>query len=164
MSCECGACAHCCAVDSGFEVFDEEISASKAVIARVEQLEQQLLLLPQIEIRTEHVIHAGLYARTVTIPAGVAITGALIKRATLLIVNGDVTVSGGAEPFRIQGYNTLPASAGRKTAWYAHTDTNLTMLFATNARTVAEAEREFTDDVDVLMSRTSPNDTLITEE
>jgi hypothetical protein len=133
-----------------------------AEVAAVKQLESQLALLPQIELVTDHVIHAGMYARSIRIPAGAAITGALIKRATLLIVSGDVTVSGGAEPFRMTGYNIVPASAGRKTAWYAHTDTDLTMIFPTSARTVEDAEREFTDEA--LLSQRNPNNVLITED
>lgn len=141
-------------------------TATPQALAKVGAFEQWLGQLPQVELFTEHVIHAGLYARTVTIPKGVAITGALIKRATLLIVSGDVTVSGGAESFRMTGHNTLPASAGRKTAWFAHEETRLTMLFPTSARTVEDAEREFTDDADTLLSRRDPrfNDILITEE
>lgn len=137
------------------------------VVSRVEQLEAQLRELPQVEIRTQHVIHAGMYARTIKIPAGVALVGARIKRATMLLVSGDVVVSGDNQPaFRVTGHAILPASAGRKNAWYAHDDTELTMLFPTSARTVEDAEREFTDDVELLMSRRDPalNETLITQE
>ena len=35
----------------------------------------------QVPIETRHVLHAGMYARTICIPAGVLITGALVKVA-----------------------------------------------------------------------------------
>lgn len=138
--------------------------SSPNALAKVGTFEAWLAELPQIELRTEHVIHAGMYSRTITIPPGAAVTSALIKRATLLIVVGDVTLTDGAAPMRLTGHNTLPASAGRKSAWFAHQETRLTMIFPTSARTVEEAEREFTDDVSTLMSRHNANDILITEE
>lgn len=164
-------CAECAApktneqIDAELDVRCQSLSPSApAAVARVEKLEEQLKLLPQVEIHTQHVIHAGLYARTITIPAGVALTSARIKRATLLIVSGDVIVSGSGQPFRVTGHHVLPASAGRKTAWYAVEDTELTMLFPTSARTVEDAEREFTDEVDTLLSHRNSNDVLITQE
>ena len=43
-----------------------------------------MLECPQVAIQTTHHFHAGLYSRTIRIPAGVMITGALIKIPTLL--------------------------------------------------------------------------------
>ena len=136
-------------------------------IARVADLEQRILALPQVQIHTQHVLHAGMYARTIVIPAGVVLTGALIKCATLLVVHGDVLVSrGDEEGLRITGTAVLPASAGRKQAFVAYADTTLTMAFPTSATTVEAAEAEFTDDTDMLMSRRDPelNSIIITGE
>lgn len=131
-----------------------------AAIERTRRLEAELRELPQVEIATHHLIHAGLYARTIRIPAGVALTGALIKRATVLIFNGHATVFIGGESRELAGYHVLPASAGRKQAFVAHEDTDLTMLFASDAASVVEAEAEFTDETDLLMSRQSGIDTI----
>jgi hypothetical protein len=121
-------------------------------IDNVRQLEALSLQRPQIAIDTDHVFHAGLYARTVMVPAGVVITGALIKIATLLIVNGDalVYVNGGAR--EVSGYNVITASAGRKQAFVAQSDTWLTMIFRSDAETMEQAEAEFTDEAEDLMS------------
>lgn len=128
---------------------------SDGAIGQVRRLEDALLDGPQIDIPTEHVLHAGMYGRTVRIPAGVVLTGALIKIATLLIVNGDVSVFTGGETLRLTGYHVIPASAGRKQAFIAHADTTLTMLFPSQAATVEQAEAEFTDEADLLLSRHS---------
>jgi hypothetical protein len=131
---------------------------SSDAVARVAELEQRILALPQVEIHTQHILHAGMYSRTITIPAGVVLTGALIKRATLVIVSGDVLVSrGDAEGLRITGTEVLLASAGRKQAFVAYADTTVTMIFPTSAATVEEAEVEFTDDTELLFSRRDPN-------
>lgn len=124
-----------------------------AEIGKVQQLEDILLQHPQIQIPIEQTLHAGLYARTARIPAGGLITGALIKLDTLLIVSGTTTVFIGNRTLQLQGHNVLQASAGRKQAFLAHTNLVLTMLFATHAATVEEAEQQFTDDHHRLTTR-----------
>jgi len=123
-----------------------------AAIARVRELEAVMFALPQVPIFTGHVLHAGMYARTIFIPAGVAITGVLVKIATLLIVQGDATVFVNDGPMDVSGYNVVPASAGRKQAFHARGDVYLTMMFPTAAQTVEEAEHQFTDEFDLLAS------------
>lgn len=121
----------------------------------VSQLEKTFRELPQIEIKTTNTIHGGMYARTVKIPAGCMITGALIKIATMLIISGDVVMFVGKDTWKFKGYHVLPAEPGRKQAFAAVKDTWLTMLFPTAAKTVTEAECEFTDESDMLLSRLS---------
>lgn len=127
---------------------------SPAAIDKVRQLESLASERPQVAIMTEHVLHAGMYARTIRIPADTMITGVLVKLATLLIVQGDaVAYIGEDEPMRLRGYTVLPASKGRKQAFVALAETHMTMLFPTAARSVEEAEHEFTDETDILLSR-----------
>jgi len=126
---------------------------SAAAIDRVRRLESLASALPQVPIGTDHVFHAGVYARTIKVPAGVMITGVLIKIPTLLIVQGDAIVHVEDGPLELRGYNVLPAGAGRKQAFVALTDTHLTMIFATDAADVDAAEREFTDELDKLVTR-----------
>lgn len=127
---------------------------SPAAIDQVRRLESAARDLPQVALETHHVLHAGLYARTVRVPAGVVITGALVRIATLLVVDGDVLVhvDDGA-PIRLQGHHVLPAAAGRKQAFLAQADTHITMIFASGAASIADAEAEFTDEADILASR-----------
>ena len=106
---------------------------------KVCRLEDLLLQLPQVDIETTHVLHAGVYLRTVRIPAGTTVTGALIKIPTTLIVSGHVTVYIGDDTMELVGYHVIPASAGRKQAVATHSDTDITMLFRTDAMTIQEA-------------------------
>ncbi len=122
-------------------------------LANVRALETAVGRLEQVSIPTQHILHAGVYSRTVTVPAGVAITGALIKCATILIINGEGVAYLDGRPVEFSGYNVLTASARRKQAFFAKTDTDLTMIFATVATTVHAAEDRFTDEVDFLASR-----------
>lgn len=126
---------------------------SEQAIERVRDLETVLTEMPQEPIGTDHVLHGGMYARTVMIPAGVAITGAVIKLATLLIVQGHAQVFTDDGSVELHGYNVIPASARRKQAFAAITDTWLTMVFPSRATSVDQAEDEFTDEAHLLLTR-----------
>jgi len=123
--------------------------------ALVEQAQALVRELPQLDIPTEHLLHAGLYARTVRIPAGSLTVGAHMRRATVLVLNGDATMFVGGEERerRYTGYHVLAGAAGRKSMFLAHADTSLTMLLPTGAQTVEQAENEFTDEAAQLLSR-----------
>lgn len=125
---------------------------SNEAVAKVAKLEEWALTKDQIHIPIEHTIHGGMYARTLMLPAGIMITGALIKVPTVLIIAGDAIMYTQDGPVEIAEYAVLPASAHRKQAFYAIEDTYMTMLFPTKAKTVEDAEREFTDEIDALTS------------
>lgn len=126
---------------------------SPEAVSVVRQLEAEALKLPQVAIPTQHVFHAGMYARTIMVPEGVAVTGVLLKIPTLLILNGDALVYTEDGTARVTGHSVMLGAAGRKQAVLAVTDTYFTMIFSTDAATVEEAEAEFTDEVDLLFSR-----------
>lgn len=122
-------------------------------IEKVRQYEAAILALPQVKIATEHLIHGGMYARTIMVPAGVALTGSLMKIATILIVSGHHLIFSGSEAVELKGYNVIAGGPNRKQGGVSVTDTWVTMLFPTKARTVEEAEAEFTDETALLFSR-----------
>lgn len=131
---------------------------------RAFKLEAEVLQLPQIDIETDHVLHAGMYSRTIKIPEQAVVTGSLMKINTILILNGDILVSAGDDTIRMTGHHVLTGLAGRKTSVLALKETFATMIFPTSARTVEEAEREFTDEADKLFSRQGRNNIRITGE
>lgn len=139
---------------------------TKEAIDKVRMIEEIVLgFNDPIEFPTEHLIHGGMYSRTLHMKAGELMTGALIKVGTILIVSGDCTVFIGEEAIELRDYSVLPGSAGRKQVFLAHTDLSMTMLFPTNAKTVEQAEKEFTDEYAMLMTnRMDCVTTLITGE
>lgn len=127
---------------------------SETDIQSIQALEYAMEQAPQVDIPLEHHLHAGIYSRTAFIPKGVSVAGALIKCPTQLIITGDISVIfGGIDPIRLTGFNVVEASAGRKQVFTAHDDSTITMMFATNATTVEEAEEEFTNEYHKLQSR-----------
>lgn len=120
----------------------------------------------QIGLKTQHVLHAGLYCRTVMLPEGTQMVGVLIKIPTMVIVSGDAFVRLEDGWHHLLGYNVLTASAIRKQHFFANEDTHISMFFPSLARTVDEAEREFTDEFANLLSRriNAGDETIITEK
>ena len=147
---------------------------SVASVAKVRRLtDLSLKHLPQIPFKTEHRLHAGIYTRTVTIPAppfgakAVVATGVLVKIPTQLIISGDVIVymGEGEAPAHVSGQRVFLGSPGRKQAFLSNSEYTMTMCFATDAKTVAEAEAQFTDEVDLLcpLSETERHDIIVGE-
>jgi hypothetical protein len=62
-------------------------------------------------------------------------------------------VLAGENWMELEGYNVLPASAGRKQVFVSVSDVVITMVFPTKATTVEAAEAEFTDEAAMLLSR-----------
>lgn len=137
---------------------------SHEAISLVQELETLSKQKEQVAIKTYHLIHGGIYSRTILIPANVRLTGALIKIPTTLIINGHAFVFVGDSIKEFIGYHVLPASAGRKQVFITKEDTYLTMQFPTSAKTVEDAEKEFTDETDLLFSHDGENKVVITEE
>ncbi len=126
-----------------------------------EQIENLEKLYKQIEVEakgrtlsleTEHHLHAGVYSRTIRVPKGVVVVGVTIKCATQLIASGDFTLTDGGSSKRFTGHYVFDGASRRRAAVYAHEDSAFTMLFATSAKTVDEAEKEFTDETDRLLT------------
>ena len=123
-------------------------------LEQAQNIEGFLSDLPQIEVTTWHTLHAGVYTRTIFMAKNSVISGALIKISTNLIVSGHIAVSIGENKAKeYKGYHNLTAMANRKQVFVAMEDTYLTMYFATWAGSVEEAENEFTDEGDKLISR-----------
>lgn len=136
------------------------------LVDKLTRVQDDFLKIDQLPIKTEHVLHAGMYVRTVTMPPCSWLIGALIKRATIVIAVGTGKVFLGHCWQPIAGYRVMPAQAGRKQLFVSDGPLIITMMFPTSAKTVEEAENEFTDEAALLLSRSQPelNDVIITGE
>ncbi|MGF6738493.1 hypothetical protein [Paraburkholderia atlantica] len=148
---------------------NELTAPSPALVAPAPQMldalrgiDAALLTQAQVEISIDHLIHGGMYARTAHIPADTVVSGAVLSRATVLVIQGDVSVFTGADAVRLTGFHVLPGSAGRKQLFRTHAETHLTMVLPSSAESVDEAEHEFTSEADLLMK--SPGRITITGE
>jgi hypothetical protein len=121
-----------------------------------------MLETEQVPIVTDHVLHAGMYSRTITMPPYTPLVGALIKIPTLVITVGDGCVYVDGEWKIVRGYRVIPGCKGRKQAFFSIGPLIITMIFPTSAKTVQEAEEEFTDEHELLLSRRQDLNTVTT--
>lgn len=126
-------------------------------VERVKQLENVLMAFPQVAVDTDHVLHGSMYARTIKMPKGMVLSGALIKVPTMLIIDGHCRVFVGNDAMDVSGHTVLAASANRKQAFLAFEDTTMTMIFHTDADSIQAAEMEFTDEYESLQSNKDGN-------
>lgn len=128
-------------------------ATSPDVMAKIIAAQEKCLQREQIAIKTDHVIHAGVYARTITMPPDVALIGTLIKIPTMVVTVGSAKVLIGDEWADVDGFQVIPARAGRKQVFVSRGPFIITMIFPTSAKTVEEVENEFTDETELLLSR-----------
>jgi len=134
-------------------VIRELLPTSPEALDRIYKEQDRLLPSMDVPVQTDHVLHGGMYSRTVTLAPGVELVGALIRKATLVITVGEANVLVNDDWKKIQGYNVFPASAGRKQIFIAKSALIITMIFPTAAKSVEEAEDEFTVESELLLSR-----------
>jgi hypothetical protein len=142
------------------------VPSNSASIAKVRQLTKVLQELPQTPFVTEHLLHAGMYTRTVRFPAGTVLTAVLIKVGTVFIICGSADIYSNDELIPVEGFTILPGSAGRKVAIVTHSEVAISMILTTTATTIEEAEKAFTDEYSLLvpLSETDKHRILITGE
>jgi hypothetical protein len=134
-------------------VTDNVPGMSKEAIAKVRAFEKFALAVPQIGIPTEHLIHGGMYARTIYMPKDSLVTGTLIKISTVVLMHGHTCwYVGEDQPVFRKGYHVVPASPGRRQVVVAIDESYITMISAYDGDTLEGAERNFTDEYDLLGS------------
>lgn len=122
-------------------------------LARMREFNARLREFPQEEVPTDHFIHAGVYARTCVVRAGVLMGAVEIVVPTVLIVSGHCEIYNGGKKAVVNGYVVLRGGPHRQVAVRAYTDTYMTMIYATDKTNPVDCEEEFTDQTDLLLSR-----------
>lgn len=141
-------------LETGFAAMSREDIAKIRGIR--EALKEELVANPdaEVEIPCEQHLHAGFYSRTIFIPKDTVAVGVTITKDTQLVIAGHVLMNDGTHVVEIDGYRVLECKAGRAQIARTLEDTYMTMSFATDAKTVREAEDEFTDEPEQLLTRT----------
>ncbi len=107
----------------------------------------------EVDVETEHHLHAGVYSRTIFVPKGTLVAGVQIQVATQLVFCGKGQFTDGKTVRHIDGYVVMEGSPKRRAGFLSEEDTYMTMFFASNAKTVHEAEEEFCSEPERLGTR-----------
>jgi quercetin dioxygenase-like cupin family protein len=95
------------------------------------RLEGALLQLPQVDMPVQHEFCAGLYARTMHIPAGTVLTSAVHREESFFLVRkGDLIVSTDTGPKRLGAGDMSISRVNTKRAGIALTDVEVTTFHA----------------------------------
>lgn len=95
------------------------------------RLEAELLKLPQVDMPVEHAFCNGLYARTMHIPAGTVLTGAIHREESFFLVRkGELIVSTDNGPRTLGPGDMSISKIGTKRAGIALTEVEVTTFHA----------------------------------
>lgn len=136
---------------------DEQISNAPLctpALESIQRLEALALTRPQVDLQTTNLIHGGMCARTIFIPAGTVLTGALTLMDNICFVVGGITVTTDEGPMELDGFHVLPAKAGSKRAGFTHADTWWSTVIRTDLTDIAAIEEQMTPEAHRLQTRT----------
>jgi len=95
------------------------------------RLEAELLKLPQVDMPVDHDFCNGLYARTMHIPAGTILTGAVHREESFFLVRkGELIVSTDDGPLTLRSGDMSVSKIGTKLAGITLTDVEVTTFHA----------------------------------
>lgn len=95
------------------------------------RLEAEVLRHPQVDMPVTHDFCAGLYARTMHIPAGTVATGAVHAEECFMVVrSGALRMSSGVKSFDLAAGDLVKSAPGTKRAVVTYADTVLTTFHA----------------------------------
>jgi hypothetical protein len=113
---------------------------------KVERLEASMVGMKPIECPIRHIFASGIYAREMTVPAGVTLTGAIHKTCHLSILSkGRVVVATEDGVIELAAPSTLVAQPGAKRAIHALEETVWTTIHATETTDLDDLVSELTE-------------------
>jgi hypothetical protein len=103
----------------------EQVSTPTATMReKVDRLEAEMKQYPPVDIPVRHYFATGLYAREITIPAGVLAVGKIHKTQHINVLSqGAVTMVTPTGSAYVTAPYTWVVEPGKKAAAYAHTET-----------------------------------------
>ena len=110
---------------------------------QVERLEDEMKAMPQVQFLTDHHLFAGCYYRSILVPAGCALTGAVHLHDNILcLVRGKAYILNGPEPQLVEAPWCGVGPAGTKRVGLAIEDCVFLSALATPHTEVAKIEQE----------------------
>ena len=106
------------------------------------ELQESMLKLPQVDIKTEHNYLNGAYARTITIPKGVVLVGAKhLTRHSFIVSKGTCVINDGDNPVELKAPYHGITEIGTKRSIFALTETVFTTIHITTETDLKKLEQ-----------------------
>jgi len=107
------------------------------------QIEQEILKLPQVECPVTHYQIDGVYVRSMFIPAGTMLTGAIHNFENMAILaQGTIRVTNGTESAILTAPHIMVDKPGVKRLGYAETDVTFITIHRTDNTEIDAIEKE----------------------
>lgn len=106
--------------------------------------QEEMKKLPQVNIEAKHVFVNGMCTRTIMIPKGTTLIGAIHLTDHVNIMCGDITIYSEMGQHRLTGYHVIPSESGTKRMGFAHEDTCWTTILKTDLTSAQEVEKLLT--------------------
>jgi hypothetical protein len=104
-------------------------------------IEKVMLGLPQVELPVTHQFTQGVYTRTITVPAGVWMTGAVHRMSNMnFLLKGRVTIITENGPVELSAPAILPSPAGTKRFGFVHEEMVWSTVLGTDLTDPEEIE------------------------
>ena len=117
---------------------------NNSIREKVFNLEVLMKQLPQTDIPVKHYFSQGVYAREITIPAGIILTGEIHKFKQLNILSsGKMSVYTEEGIKRVQAPFTVVSPPGTKRIAYTHTECVWTTIHGTDETDVEIIKAQF---------------------
>lgn len=104
----------------------------------------RMLEQPQVHIEVHHSFSGGMCTRTVKVPKGVLLMGAIHLTDHVNVMYGDISIFSDGVERRLTGYNVVPSAAGVKRLGFTHEDTYWSTILRTDLTTAEEVESQLT--------------------
>lgn len=112
---------------------------------KINNLEAEMLKLPQVELTTNHYFCNGVYAREIHIPAGVTLSGKVHLSENMNILSaGEISVLTEDGIKRLTAPAIICSKAGIKRIGHAHTDATWVTILKTELTNPEEIVNQFT--------------------
>ncbi len=135
-------------IEAVSELLPVEALPHVPTLAQIKRFEKLILSCPSKldELTLRHTFAPGLYAREMTIPAGIMLTGKIHKTTHINIISaGDITVWTEQGMKRIQAPYTFVSYPGTKRIGLTHAETVWTTLHVTEETDLVRLEADLTE-------------------
>lgn len=132
---------------------------------KVQALEDEIAKYPQVDCPVKHYFVPGMYAREITIPAGVVLTGAVHRTEHLSTISaGRIAVETGEGVMEISAPYTFVSKPGAKRAGFALETTVWTTYHATGTTDLDALCEELTESTAAELMGGSRNKQLLNQK
>ena len=117
--------------------------AERGNMPEILRIEEVLKKVPQVDAPVTHYQIDGVYVRSMFIPAGTVLTGAIHKTECIsILAQGTIRIATEVDSVRVSAPHVSVSQAGVKRLGYTETDVTFITVHRTDGTSIEEIEKE----------------------